>query len=67
MKSVKSSLVDFNPTRKFIETFVQSIWEPFGQSIISYEVLLNQMLLIKVSEFRLDGDILSLAEHISQG
>ena len=66
MKSVKASLADFNPTRKCVETFVQSVWEPFGQSIINYEVLLNQMLLTKVSEFRLDGDMLSLAEHISQ-
>jgi len=66
MKSVRDNVKDQAPTRKCVETFVQAIWAPFGQSIINYEVLLNKMLLAKVSDFRLDGDMLSLAEHISQ-
>ena len=66
MKSVRNNLEEFDPSRKFVETFVQSVWEPFGQSIINYEMLLKKMLLAKVSDFRLDGDMMSLAENISQ-
>ena len=54
------------PGKKEIEKFVQSIWQPFGHSMVHFETLLSQLLLSRASNFRIDGDLMNLSEHFSQ-
>ena len=67
MNAVRTQLADEVPAgKKEIDKFVQSIWQPFGHSMVHYETLLSQLLLARASQLRIDGDMMNLSENFSQ-
>jgi len=44
--------------------FVQAVWAPYGPSIVYFQDLISLAMTSRVSSFRIDGDLMSLAQHI---
>ena len=51
-------LSDEKLSKKEIEKFVQSVWQPLGQSMVNFEGLLASLLLSRASQLRIDGDLM---------
>ena len=64
VQSVKSQLDQSTLNLRDIEMFVQSVWAPYGPSIVYFKDLIALAMTARVSSFRIDGDLMSLAQHI---
>ena len=63
--TIKENMKDAALTIRDIEKFVQAVWAPFGNSVIKFKDLISQLMRAKVSQFRMDGDLMTLSQHLN--